>query len=436
MAQIPYDAIVIGGGPGGSAAATLLAKAGKRALVLEKEHFPRFHIGESLLPYNKRLFKELGVLPAIEAAGFPTKVGAQFHIGNASKALKLVFRNGRFTRETDAFQVERAVLDDLLLKHARTCGAEVREGWTVTNFSCEPSRVSIQARDQNGNVAAFEGAFLIDASGRGNLTGNQQGLRVVHPHLKKLALFGHFQGVVLDSGSSANDTVIVRLEDKWFWVIPLSSQKVSVGCVMDQEEFARARQSPAEIFDRLWRSSTAMRMRMKEARLLNPIQTTSDFSYYNRRLAGPRLLRVGDAAGFMDPIFSAGVYLAMHSAKLASQLVLDSLAAGDDGSKRLRAYEKKVFRAMQYYWELVEGFYTTPFLELFIEPRPTLNLPDTVTAILAGELGGGWAMEWRRRVFLLMTKIQRHWPLVPRVSFCEPAAAPMKLEETKPSQMP
>ena len=123
-----YDVLVIGGGPGGSAAATLLARAGKNVLLLEKEHFPRFHIGESLLPYNRKLFDEMGVLPTLEAAGFPRKFGAQFHLGNGNKVLKLVFRNGRFTRETSAFQVERATFDHILLKHARSSGAEVREG--------------------------------------------------------------------------------------------------------------------------------------------------------------------------------------------------------------------------------------------------------------------------------------------------------------------
>src|SRR5579862_5651805 len=200
--QEVYDALIIGGGPGGSTVATLLARSGKRVLVLEKEHFPRFHIGESLLPYNRKLFEEMGVLDTLEAAGFPKKLGAQFHIGNASKALKLVFSNGCYTRETTAFQVERSTFDHILLKHARSSGAEIREGWTVTNFETNEENATAEARDERGVRESFSARFLIDASGRGNFTGNQQGLRVIHPHLKKLAVFGHFENVRLDEGTA------------------------------------------------------------------------------------------------------------------------------------------------------------------------------------------------------------------------------------------
>ena len=412
-----YDAIVIGGGPGGSTASTFLARAGKKVLVLEKERFPRFHIGESLLPYSQRIFREMGVLPELEAAGFPKKFGAQFHLGTGAKSLNLKFSNGCFTKEPMTFQVERAKFDDILLKHARKSGAQVREGWTVTKFSSDSGGVTVAAKDESGATETFRGAFLIDASGRGNFTGNLEGLRVIHPKLKKLALFGHFENVALDAGEKGGDTVIFRLANKWFWIIPISATKTSVGCVMDQAEFSRTKQSPEEIFNGIVQSSAPLRDRMKNARLAGQFYTTGDFSYENRRLVGQRLLRVGDAAGFLDPIFSTGVYLAMYSAKLASRVVLESLAAGNDGARRMRCYEKKVSRAMNFYWEMVEGFYTTPFMEALLEPTEKYQLLSAVTAVLAGELEGGWKLYWRRKMFLLIVRLQRRFPLLPRISF-------------------
>src|ERR1700733_3883744 len=150
-----YDAIVIGGGPGGSSSASFLALAGKRVLLLEKEHFPRFHIGESLLPYNQQIFRELGLGPALQATGFTRKFGAQFHLGNGAKGTKFGFRQGRYTREPEAMQVERSKFDHVLLKHAAASGAEVREGWTVSKFANEPGGVSIEARGDSGSVETF-----------------------------------------------------------------------------------------------------------------------------------------------------------------------------------------------------------------------------------------------------------------------------------------
>jgi FADH2-dependent halogenase len=423
MGQTIYDAVIIGGGPGGSSAATFLAKAGKRVLVLEKEHFPRFHIGESLLPYNQRIFREMGVMPALEAAGFTRKYGAQFHLGNSSKSLKLNFQTGCFTGEPMAFQVERAKFDDLLLKHAQSSGAEVRQGWTVTKTLSDAKTVQIEARGENGETETFTGLFLIDASGRANFTGNRDGLREIHPDLKKLAIFGHFEGVKLDGGAQAGDILVVRLEDKWFWLIPLSPQKVSIGCVMDQTAFAQSGLTPAEMFTRAWQSSDEMRARMCGSRLVSVIQATTDFSYHNRRLAGPRLLRVGDAAGFMDPVFSAGVYLAMYSGKLAAKAIQEAIASGSNGARQFRAYEKRVFHAMKFYTKMVEAFYTKPFMELFLQPRDKFKLPDAIVAILAGELEGGWKIEWRTRLFFWLVKMQSRWPLVPRISFEQKADA-------------
>jgi FADH2-dependent halogenase len=411
-----YDAIVIGGGPGGSCAATLLAKRGRRVLVIEKEKFPRFHIGESLLPYNRRIFEEMGVLPQLEAAGLMKKFGAQFHIGNASKALKLVFANGRFTEEHRAFQVERATFDHLLLKHAANTGAEVREGWSFRKFQNHGDHVSVEAVN-GGPPETFRAKFLIDCSGRGNVTGNQEGLREVHPRMRKVAIFGHFLGVKLDAGTKAGDTVIVRLDNKWFWLIPLSPEKVSVGLVIDAAELAAAKKSPAEIFEEFRQQSIAVRERMSMATLVGEIHTAADFSYFNRRLVGPRLLRVGDAAGFMDPIFSAGVYLAMFSGKLAADAVNAALDRGNDGARGLARYEKRLTHCMHSYWRMAEEFYTTPFMEVFMEPRDKFSIPAAVLALLAGELEGTPAIRWRMRLFFWLVKLQGKRPFLPRISF-------------------
>jgi flavin-dependent dehydrogenase len=155
---------------------------------------------------------------------------------------------------------------------------------------------------------------------------------------------------------------------------------------------------------------------MKNARIAEPLQTTADFSYHNRRLAGERMLRVGDAAGFLDPIFSSGVYMAMLSGKLGAQAILESMGNGGK-ARSLERYEKKFFGALKFYWEMIEGFYTTPFMEVFLEPREKWNLPAAVNAALAGELQGNWPLRWRMRLFFLLVKLQGRRPFLPRIRF-------------------
>ena len=417
MAGESFDAVVIGGGPGGSCAATVLGRAGRRVLLLEREVFPRFHIGESLLPYNQEIFDELGLLPVLRNAGFPAKHGVQFHLGDGGKCAAFAFRKGRFTRFPESFQVERSRFDEILLRHAATCGVEVREGFAVTRSANDAGGVEVEGVGRDGARAVFRGRFLVDATGRDNLTGNRDGIREMNPRLRKLAVFAHFSGVRLDPAEQAGDTVIVRLEDKWFWLIPVAPDKVSVGVVMDRDEFAAAKTSPGEVFERWRDAAPVVRDRLADATPVTGYHVTSDWSYRNRTFVGPRLVRVGDAAGFIDPIFSSGVFLAMHSARLAARAIDGALAGGNDGARAFARYEKRMRHAFGVYAEMVDKFYTKPFMELFLEPRAKWDLPAAVNAVLAGELDGGWRLHWRMRLFFLLVRLQARWPLVPRIEY-------------------
>ena len=221
----------------------------------------------------------------------------------------------------------------------------------------------------------------------------------------------------LDPGEKGGDTIIVRLHNRWFWLIPISAEKTSIGLVIDRGDLEKEGNDPVKAFWNAVNSSPVLRDRLAAATPTADLKTIADFSYHNRKLTGARLLRVGDAAGFMDPIFSAGVYLAMWSGKIAAQTISKTIL---DGSRaHFAEYDRRVYKAMRLYWRLVENFYTTPFIELFMQPKPPLDLPAAVVAVLGGELEGGFQIRWRLEVFYFLVWLQKRWPVVPRLSLSE-----------------
>jgi flavin-dependent dehydrogenase len=428
-----YDAIVLGGGPGGSTAATFLRQKGLSVLVLEREKFPRFHIGESLLPYIVPLLKEMGAYEKVRDGGFLEKHGARFVLADGRSPIRADFGASCFTEEPMSWEVERSRFDNLLLRHAESLGAEVREEHHVLDYRVQPGHVEVTARDPHRAQHKFAGRFLIDASGRGNVTGNREKLRVDDPKLKKIAIFGHFRGVNYGlTGKEAGDITIVRLPDRWYWIIPLSAEKVSVGLVMDRAAFTQLDKQPDQVFWDITDASPEVRDKLTSAELLGKLHVTTDFSYKNRTFHSPRVVRVGDAAGFMDPIFSSGVHLAMYSAREAAAAVHETLQAGAATGPALKRYEKDFRRMMDFYWNFVERFYTWSFMEVLLQPQGAtprmLKLPQAINSALAGRMGGTWSIRWRLRFFFLIVWLQRYVPLLPRLTWegMHPAAGGAK----------
>ncbi|MCB1063568.1 MAG: tryptophan 7-halogenase [Verrucomicrobiae bacterium] len=412
----PYDAIIVGGGPAGATAAWFLAKAGKRALVIEKETFPRFHIGESLLPYNLPLFEEMGLMPALRGAGFMEKYGAQFVLPDGSQRAEIEFGKGRFTDQPMSYQVERSKFDDILLRHAEAAGVEVREGMSVKDFQIEEGTGVTVTAQNGGPPEDFRAKFLIDASGTANLTGNREGLKEGYGNHRKFAIYGHFTGIPLPEDSrKRGDILIYRLKDAWFWFIPLSDDKVSLGMVVDRSVLQSRDLTPEERFGETVARCPELRDRLARAERVGPLRTIADFTYHNRRFVSPHLVRIGDAAGFLDPIFSSGVFLAMQTGKSGAVEVAAAIDQNLAITPGLRRYEKRTRRYLRTYFEMIENFYRQPFIDFLFQTDGKWGMPDAVVAILAGQLDGGWSVRWRLRLFFLLVKLQARFPVVERL---------------------
>jgi geranylgeranyl reductase family protein len=412
-----YDVAIIGGGPAGSTAATLLAKAGRRVVVLEREKFPRFHIGESLLPFSMQQFDRLGVREKLDR-NFMPKYGGEIVAACGTRGVKFYFKDGFRSQRDRAYQVTRSDFDKVLLDHSCENGAEIREETEVTKLDFADDRVKIDIDASDGTKSTIEARYLLDCSGRQTILGGLFNLKKTYDHLRKFSVFAHYENVERLPGKDATLIRMVRGLDRWFWLIPLTETRTSVGVVMDTSTFRSSKLAPEVALEKFIAEQPLMVERMKNATRVSPVYSASDFSYRNRRLFGDRWLLAGDAAGFIDPVFSSGVFLAMMSAEKAADTLEEVLRDESKRQRLFKKYSRTVNRIMDIYVTFVNAWYRRgkEFLEVFLNPTETMQIAAAVNAVLAGNSGKSFAVKWRMWVFYFFVYAQKFFAFSPRLS--------------------
>ncbi len=367
-----FDVLVVGGGPAGSSAATVLATAGLKVLVIEREHFPRFHIGESLLPIVWDMLDRLGVTAEVEAEGFVVKQGITFGLPGHTETQS--FRTSEYPeyfQRSYTFHVERARFDEILLHNARDKGATVREGWAVRDVLFQgDTAVGVLAGPVGQEPRPILAPMVVDATGQNCLLARKLGWRRPDLTLNKVAHFTHFAGAFRppeaqsDDGSPVGDvsaTHVYAIDGGWVWYIPLRDDIVSVGAVLDAKFDGAKRGNPQTRFSEAIQSCPTVRDWLATARPTMPVQTVSNISYVNDCFVGNGFALVGDASMFIDPIFSSGVAIAMRSGIYAAEAIIDGAAHQDFSAARLEPYEarirlpmSRVFRMIYNWYEILE----------------------------------------------------------------------------------
>jgi flavin-dependent dehydrogenase len=434
MSVAMYDVAIIGGGPAGSTAAALLARAGRRVIVFEREKFPRFHIGESLLPFSMKAFTRLGLHEKFLRSGFMKKFGGEIVGACSESGTKFYFKDGYRSQTDHAYQVTRGDFDKVLLDHAVECGAEVHQETSVdqVEFSNDEVELGIKC---NGSFHSIRARYVIDASGRTSVLGRKFKIKKTYDHLQKLSIFAHYDGVWRAEGIDGTLTVLIRAIDRWFWLIPLTAERTSVGVVLDAEAFRNSKLRAEDFLEQALSEQPIIAKRMTDARRVSQVYVEADFSYRSARLHGDRWLLAGDAAGFIDPIFSSGVFLAVFSSELCADALNEVLDHPRKARRLFAGYERAVNRAMDIYLRFVKAWYTKEFIEVFLAPRNILGLAPAVNAVLGGNVGNSFPIRWRMWVFYFLVWLQRHHPIAPRLTLVpgkEEVSAPIETVRAAP----
>jgi flavin-dependent dehydrogenase len=421
------DALILGAGPAGSTAGALLAAAGIETLIVEGERFPRFHVGESLLPHTLPLLDRLGVHETVRTLPHTRrKDGATFVTHDGGRHVAYWFENGLPPAIPHAYQVRRDEFDLALLANARRCGARVLDGWRAAAPRWDGRRVAgLTVRDPEGREQSIGCRVFIDASGQSSFLANRMGWRFPYPMHRKAAAVSHFKGVWLPPGRESGNITIVLAQRGWFWFIPFADDTVSVGAVLDVERWRAQGGSPNSMFNAAVEATPEAARRLAGAEALLPVSAIQNFSYRVMQVGGEGFCLVGDAAGFLDPVFSTGVFLATTTAASAAQDIIEALARHGRVEAADLAPTTALTRSLQrLFFSFIRAYYDPHFLAFFFNPHDALDIPAAIVSLLAADVlrPGRWRRTSRYRALLALARAQR-WAARLGHPIVEPLAA-------------
>jgi flavin-dependent dehydrogenase len=406
-----WDVVVIGGGPAGSTAAALLAERGFRVRVFEKARHPRFHIGESLLPANLRLFERLGVGEQVREIGM-VKLAAEFvSPQHGNQMQRFEFADAWDKSMPSAYQVRRSELDDILLRNAQAKGAQVSEGCRVRDVAFLPGDAGggqaasgdavIHAEHDDGREEHCRARFVVDASGRDTLLANHFKTKRRNDKHNSSALYGHFRGAKRNPGSNEGNITVFWFEHGWFWFIPLADGATSVGAVV-WPYYLKTRPKGATL-ERFFSDTIALcpplAERLKDAELIGGVEATGNYSYFGDMTHGRNYVLLGDAYAFVDPVFSSGVMLAMQSAFAGAEAIEVALREPARAKAALARFDKAVRHGPREFSWFIYRMTSPAMRNLFMGPRNPLRMKEALLSLLAGDIFGGTPIWTSLRAF-------------------------------------